>query len=99
MSGAPFRALAAAPIDQFRLLGTPKTYIKVAESGASRAQVFCSDCGTPLYATATENATQVMIRLGCVDQRAQLKPVAQFWTHSALPWLGDLPSIPGSPKQ
>jgi hypothetical protein len=99
LSGSPFRAVVAAPIGKFELRGSPKSYVKVAQSGNRRAQVFCSDCGTPLYATAPENPTSVIIRLGCVEQRAQLKPAVQIWQHSALPWLGELASVPGSPEQ
>lgn len=99
LSGAPFRAVVAAPIGQFHLSGTPKSYVKVAESGNRRAQMFCPECATPLYATAPENATSVVIRLGCVDQRSQLRPSVQIWQHSALPWLAELGSIPGSPGQ
>jgi hypothetical protein len=61
--------------------------------------VFCPECGTPLFATAPENATSVVIRLGCVEQRAQLVPSAQIWQHSALPWLSELHRIEGSPEQ
>jgi hypothetical protein len=39
-----------------------------------RAQLFCPECATPLFAMALENATSVIIRLGCVKQRAQLVP-------------------------
>ena len=99
LSGAPFRAVVAAPIESFRLRGQPKSYIKVAQSGNRRAQVFCPECGTPLYATAPENPTSVVIRLGCVTQKAQLKPAAQIWAHSAMPWLPQLQEGPASPEQ
>jgi hypothetical protein len=99
LSGAPFRAAVAAATETFVLRGQPKCYIKVAQSGNRRAQFFCPECGTPLYASAPENPPFVLIRLGCVTQRAQLKPVVQLWQHSALPWLAELPSIPGSPEQ
>jgi hypothetical protein len=99
LSGAPFRAVVAAAIGQFTVRGQPKSYIKVAQSGNRRAQVFCPECGTPLYATAPENPTSVIIRLGCVKQRAQLKPAVQIWQHSALPWLAELPGIAGTPEQ
>ena len=99
LSGSPFRAVVAAPIGSFVLHGQPKSYIKVAQSGNRRAQVFCPECGTPLYGTAPENATSVIIRLGCVEQRAQLQPTVQIWQHSAMPWLSELSSIPGSPQQ
>ena len=64
-----------------------------------RAQVFCAECGAPLFATAPEKPMSVVIRLGCVEQRAQLKPAVQIWQHSALPWLAELPGVPGSPEQ
>jgi len=99
LSGAPFRAVVAAPIGSFRLAGSPKGYVKVAQSGNRRAQMFCPECGTPLYATAPENPTSVIIRLGCVEQRAELAPSVQIWQHSALPWLTALPSVSGSPEQ
>ena len=99
LSGAPFRTVVAAPLGTFVVKGTPKSYVKVAQSGNRRAQMFCAECGTPLYGCAPENPTSIVIRLGCVEQRAQLKPSAQIWQHSAMPWLVDLSSTPGSPEQ
>ena len=34
--------------------GTPRRYVKVAQSGNRRAQAFCEDCGTPTRAIAAE---------------------------------------------
>ncbi len=94
LSGAPFRAIAPVPIEKSSLHGQPKTYVKVAQSGNRRAQVFSPQCGTPLYSSAAENPTAVIIRLGCVTERAQLRPTVQKWHHSALPWLKELAAIP-----
>ena len=99
LSGAPFRAVVAAPIETFVLRGAPKSYVKVAQSGNRRAQAFCPECATPLFATAPESATSVVIRLGCVKQRAELVPSAQIWQRSAIPWLTELQRIQGSPEQ
>ena len=99
LSGAPFRAVAAAPIETLVVRGEPKHYIKVADSGNRRAQVFCPECATPLFATAPENATSVVIRLGCVTQRAELVPTALIWQRSSVPWLSELHDIGGSPEQ
>jgi hypothetical protein len=99
LSGSPFRAVVATSMQNFALKGRPKGYVKVAQSGNRRAQMFCAECGTPLYATEPENPTSVVIRLGCVEQRAQLKPARQLWQHSALPWLGELGAVPGLPEQ
>lgn len=99
LSGSAFRMVVVAPLETFRLSGTPASYVKVADSGRQRAQMFCPRCGTPLYACAPEHPTSVSIRLGCVEQRALLRPAAQIWQRSALPWLCDLDSVPGSPEQ
>lgn len=99
LSGAPLRAVVAAPIETLVVKGTTKSYIKVAQSGNRRAQVFCPECGTPLWATAPENPVSVIVRLGCVAQRAQLRPAVQIWQHSALPWVAQLGDIPASPQQ
>jgi len=98
LSGAPFRGIVMAPMEKFSLKGQPKSYVKVAQSGNRRAQVFCPECGTPLYSSAAESPTAVVIRLGCVTQRALLKPTLQVWHHSALPWLSELESIPALPE-
>jgi hypothetical protein len=98
LSGSPFRAVVTAPIESFALRGQPKSYVKVAQSGRRRAQVFYPECGTPLFATAPENPASVVIRLGCVEQRAELKPTVQVWQHSALPWLSDLASVQAWPN-
>lgn len=97
ISGAPFRAVVAAPTEQFKLTGEPTRYTLV-QSGKPMAQAFCPDCGTALFAAAPENPDTVVIRLGCVTQRAQLRPHAQIWEHLALPWISDLARIPSATK-
>ena len=99
LSGAPFRAVARAPYDTLVVQGATKRYVKVAQSGNRRAQVFCPECGTPLWATEAEDPTAAVVRLGCVAQRAQLKPTVQIWQHSALPWLAGLGDVPATPQQ
>ncbi|MCP5265301.1 MAG: GFA family protein [Burkholderiaceae bacterium] len=99
LSGGPFRAVVTAHYDTLQVTGEPRQYVKVAQSGNRRAQVFCPDCATPLWATAPENPTSVVIRLGCVTQRTELTPAVQIWTHSAMPWLPGLADTPGSTDQ
>jgi hypothetical protein len=99
LSGSPFRAVVPVPIEKFALQGTPKSYVKVAQSGNRRAQAFCPECGTPLYGTEAENPKAVVIRVGCIEQRAQLKPARQIWQHSKLSWVDDLGGVPGSQGQ
>lgn len=94
ISGGPFRAVVPVPVEQVELSGSPKQYVKLAASGNRRAQAFCGDCGTQLYATEADEPRTLNIRLGCVNERAQLKPVLQIWRDSAMPWLAELDSAP-----
>jgi len=93
-SGAPFRAVAPTAVENVKMTGAPKFYIKTADSGNPRAQAFCGNCGTQLYATEPDTPKVIGFRLGCVNERAQLKPTIQIFGNSAMPWLKDLHTVP-----
>src|SRR5246127_4488359 len=99
LSGTAFRVSVAAAKEAFHLTGEPKIYIKTAESGAKRAQAFCPECGTPLYATAANDPQKFNIRVGTVPQRAELRPKTQGWCRSARDWVMDLQSVRQFAKQ
>ena len=96
LSGSAFRVSAPAAEASFRLLsGTPKLYVKTADSGAQRVQAFCADCGTQIYSTSVAGDDRTFgIRMGTLAQRARLVPKGQLWCRSRLPWL---PTLPGTP--
>jgi hypothetical protein len=55
LTGTVFRAGIPSLPGTFRLKsGTPKIYIKTAESGNKRAHAFCPECGTPIYSAVPE---------------------------------------------
>ena len=100
LSGSAFRTSVPAARDAFSLSGgQPKIYVKTAESGAKRAQAFCPECGTPIYAAAATDPQVFNIRVGTVRQRAELRPKTQGWCRSALDWVMDLHSIRQFAKQ
>jgi hypothetical protein len=100
LSGSPWRASVPASAATFRIIeGSPTTYIKTAESGNRRLQAFCGVCGSPLYSAAPENTPFYGVRLGVVNQRAQLAPQKQIWAHSALPWAADIHGLPSSARE
>lgn len=95
LSGSAFRTVAFVAAEEFSLLsGKLETYVKTADSGAERAQLFCPRCGTHIYGTSVEDAPKLLgVRVGTARQRAELRPVKQQWCRSALAWLADLGAI------
>ncbi len=97
LSGSPYRTIIPALEGTFQIeSGSPKIYIKTAEDGAKRAQAFCAECGSPIYAAPVgEAALQFIgIRVGSIKQKAQLTPNKQIWCRSALYWVQELSDVP-----
>ena len=100
LTGSAFRATVRAPTATFTLLtGRPKVYVKTAESGTKRAHAFCPDCGTPIHASAVEAPPTYSLRIGCLAQRAALRPRLQIWCRSALDWAKTLEDVPKRDRQ
>ena len=99
-SGSAFRTMVPAKKADFKLLtGQPKIYIKTAESGNRRAQAFCPQCGTHIYATSPEDPQVYGIRAQTARQRSELRPKRQIWCRSAQDWVMDMQSISQIPRQ
>ncbi len=95
LGGSAFRVSVHTSAAKFALrTGTPKIYIKTADNGNRRAQAFCANCGTPLYATDAHAPQAYGIRVGTLKQRAALKPMGQIWCRSALAWVDDIGQLP-----
>ncbi len=99
MSSAPYRASVPVKAENFTIQGEPKIYVKIADSGAKRALAFCGTCGTPIYSTTPENQALYNLRLGAVNQRAQLPPQSQGFCGSAMPWAFDINAVPKIPER
>ena len=97
LTGSAYRVTTFSARKDFRITaGAPKTYVKRGANGRIRYQMFCSDCGSPLYTTGTdEDAEEIGIRVGTITQRRGLLPKGQFWCSSALPWVDALADVPG----
>jgi hypothetical protein len=101
LSGSTFRVSVPAQRGSFRLSsGQLKTYVKTAQSGAKRVHAFCPNCGTPVYACANvAEPPSYSLRVGCLAQRAELRPKRRIWCKSALGWAQDVSGIPGIDAQ
>jgi hypothetical protein len=99
-SGAPSRVSVPAPKESFRFVaGTPRIYIKTAESGNKRAQAFCENCGSPVYSAAVDNPPAYSLRVGCREERDSLPPQKQIWCDSAIEWAMDIEELPQTARQ
>jgi len=91
LTGSAYRISVPAKEGSLTLLaGQPSVYIKVGDSGARRAQAFCSTCGSPLYTCDVDNPRTFGLRVGCIDEREVLIPRKQKWCQSALTWTQSL---------
>ena len=92
LSASAFRTIAVVSAETFRLTkGTPKEYVKIAESGNRRAQAFCGECGSAIYACdAGGNPEVYNLRAGILRQREEIAPKFECWRQSALPWVPEL---------
>ena len=85
--------------ERIRLTGELRVYVKTAQSGNRRAQAFCATCGTRIYASPERDPQVLNLRVGTIDERAQLRPWIQLWCRSALPWVNELGAMPAVPTQ
>jgi len=94
-SGGPFRTSVLVGGQDFRLVeGAPNIYEKTAESGTKREMAFCANCGTHLWGTSRGGEqTFYSVRVGTLEQRTELPPVAQVWHRSKLPWVDGLSEL------
>jgi len=99
LSGSAFRVVAPVVPGSLRVTGTVKAYAKTAESGAVRRQYFCPECGTHLYAGTLDGAGLATVRVGVLTERDFLRPTAQLWQRSALPWVAGVSCVPGCERQ
>jgi hypothetical protein len=91
LTGTAYRVSVHAEPGSLKHHGeVPRTYIKTADSGARRAQVFCPSCGSPLYTYDADDPRDHGLRVGCLAQRRELVPRIRYWCGSALPWSLDL---------
>jgi len=101
LTGSVFRVSVPASKGQFRLLtGEPRTYVKTADSGATRVHAFCANCGTPVYSCAdVDDPPSYTLRVGCLKQRAALPPKKRIWCASALQWAQNVSAVPAMERQ
>jgi len=73
--------------DGFRILrGELGTWERATDSGKRSVANFCRGCGCRIFHGAASSEI-VSLKAGLLDEIAELWPVGNIWTDSALPWI------------
>jgi hypothetical protein len=100
LSGSAFRTVLPVDGATFRLTGEPTIYVKTGDSGNKRQQAFCPRCGSPIFSAPPGDGPKTyFIRVGTINQRAELAPKSQVWGRSQLAWIETIAAIPKQEKQ
>lgn len=68
--------------------GTPKSTVRVADSGREIRGEFCGDCGTRLFGKSSMlEADYVVLKPGTLDDATNLEPQADIWLQSKQSWF------------
>ena len=100
-TGSPIHIGAWWPMDDVTMEGATKAFTRTTgEQGMEATFNFCPECGTNIYACTVGEGTGFFgLRLGTINQRAELTPKLRVWCRSALPWSDDLSGLPTFPAQ
>jgi hypothetical protein len=85
-SGGGPNYVALAPNGAFEVTrGEAKVYSTKGDSGADIGRAFCAECGTPVWSVPA-GAPFTPIKLGALDDNADLTPMLHLYVASAPPW-------------
>jgi hypothetical protein len=78
---------ANAPVERsaFTLVSGSDT-LRELESTPGKLRVFCSRCGSPIYAYLRATPASIRIRLGSLDTPLHDRPRAHTWVSDKAPW-------------
>lgn len=84
--GASFNAIVPTAAVSF-VSGQPKLYADTAQSGNILKRYFCADCGSPIYSQREKTPEMMVLKVGTLDDSADMKLIMNIWTKSARPWM------------
>ena len=90
-SASAYHLVAMVAGETFQITkGSPRVYIKTADSGNRRRLTFCGNCSSSIYSSEdSETPPFFNIRTGTMHQRREIEPRFECWWESALPWMSD----------
>jgi len=86
-TGAPFGVGAFYPVEVVTISGTPKEYVRAADSGSSVRFYFCRDCGSTLYWKADNLPDMIGVAVGTIADPNFPAPVRSVFEQSKHGWV------------
>lgn len=85
-SGSAFCALLYVPKAALTSTGASKDYTVTVPSSRTVSRGFCTECGSPVFLTASVWPGIIGVWAGSLDDPSWYRPQAAIWTASAQPW-------------
>ncbi len=101
-SGAGHVTAAGFPESAVTFVGTTKSYVSRADSGANVSRAFCPECGGRLALRSETIPGMVLLMAGSLDDAAQITPEAAIFDTRHVAWDyfdPALPRVPGMPPR
>ncbi len=98
--GAAFATLALADGNSLKFIKGEEKLADYFSGGGFRA--FCSNCGSRLMNYAKDKGQYLSVPVSCIENKDQIKPVANLCIETKLGWhklSSDIPSYEGIPKE
>jgi hypothetical protein len=87
-TGAPFGVGAFYPVEAVTIAGTPKEYVRAAESGGKVRSYFCSECGSTIYWKADNLPAMIGVAVGAIADPNFPAPFRSVFERSKHAWVG-----------
>ncbi len=95
LSGSAFAILLAVPKGKLHFTGpSPSSYTSRDASNLEVTHRFCPHCGSPLVSEMTATPALVWLKAGTLDNPSWVRPQANIWCETALPWVSISEEIP-----
>ncbi|MBR0778610.1 GFA family protein [Bradyrhizobium diazoefficiens] len=86
-SGAPFGVGAFYPLQSVEIRGTPKEYVRAADSGGKVRCYFCTECGSTVYWKADNLPAMIGVALGAIADPNFPAPIKSVFEQSKHGWV------------
>ncbi|MET4387923.1 hypothetical protein ABIB73_003680 [Bradyrhizobium sp. F1.4.3] len=84
---APFGVAAFYPVEAVTISGTPKEYVRAAESGGKVRFHFCPDCGSTVYWKADNLPAMIGVAVGAISDPNFPAPIKSVFEQSKHLWV------------